>query len=134
CDRVVHERPELRHRLLIDTPDMDGNVKEHRERLKQILPVADAVLYVVSQEKYHDIEAWKLLLEHRGNRGFAFILNKWDRCLAYRDERSGASPDEDFRRSLQQAGFDHPLVFRTCAAHWVMLANSRNSVTAPIED
>lgn len=132
CATVRHNRAELRYKLLVDTPDMDGNIREHRERLKAILPIADAVLYVGSQEKYHDIEAWKLLLEHRGKRGFAFILNKWDRCLSYQSERTGESPDRDFRRSLQHAGFDNPLVFRTCASQWISVNGT--SPTPTIED
>lgn len=118
CRSVAHERAALRQKIIIDTPDMDGNVIEHHQRLQEILPVADAVLYVGSQEKYHDREGWKLLLAHRKSRGFAFVLNKWDRCLAGADAPTGTPPDEDFRRSLQAAGFTAPLIFRTCASHW----------------
>ena len=47
----------------------------------QLLPVADIVLYVGSQEKYHDKLGWELFRQQRQRRAFAFVLNKWDRCL-----------------------------------------------------
>ncbi|MGL4462077.1 MAG: GTPase [Planctomycetia bacterium] len=117
CHAAPHDRAELRFKIIIDTPDMDGSVLEHRERLKAILPVADAVMYCGSPEKYHDVEVWRILLQHRGTRGFAFVLNKWDRCVGG-GESIGRSPDDDFRRSLAEAGFAAPLVFRTAAAFW----------------
>jgi GTP-binding protein EngB required for normal cell division len=134
CRRVAHDRPELRQKLIVDTPDMDGNVLEHRERLKQILPVADAVLYVGSQEKYHDREGWKLLLEHRRARAFAFVMNKWDRCRAAAREKSGRAPDLDFRSSLSEAGFSSPLVFRTCARDWVKRRDAKDEATGAADD
>jgi hypothetical protein len=101
----------------VDTPDLDSNDLANRERLRQILPVADVVLYVGSQEKYHDRLGWDLFLQQRQRRAFAFVLNKWDRCLhAF---TSGARPDQDLIEDLKKEGFDKPLVFRTCAQYWV---------------
>jgi hypothetical protein len=117
---VAHNRSELRHKILVDTPDIDGSVVEHHDRLHEILPLADCVVYVGSQEKYHDREGWRLLMEHRRARGFAFVLNKWDRCQAHSGDREGRSPDEDFRKSLRAAGFDDPLLFRTVASQWAL--------------
>lgn len=118
CRLVSHERPELRYKILIDTPDMDGAVVEHHQRLREILPVADAVLFVGSAEKYHDRAAWKILVEHAATRAFAFVLNKWDRCLAAHHEATGSPPDVDFQKSLREAGFESPLLFRTCGKQW----------------
>lgn len=118
CKAAPHEHSELRQKILIDTPDVDGSVPEHHERLKEILPVADAILYIGSAEKYHDRAVWQLLLEHAPTRGFAFVLNKWDRCLAGRDEKTGRAPDEDLRRSLHEAGFHSPILFRICGKQW----------------
>lgn len=134
CRQVSHDRSELKHKILIDTPDVDGTVIEHHERLKQILPVADAVLYVGSGEKYHDRAAWQLLLEHAPTRGFAFVLNKWDRCLAAHDEDGGRAPDEDFRRSLQEGGFQRPLLFRLCGRQWEARRVDGNDDIPLIED
>src|SRR5262249_49902930 len=47
---------------------------------------------------------------------FAFVLNKWDRCL---HGGGGLRPDEDLLRDLRSAGFEDPLLFRTCAQLWV---------------
>lgn len=120
CRVASHDREELRWKVLVDTPDLDGNVVEHHERLREILPLADAVVFVGSQEKYHDREAWKMLLEQRRAHGFAFVLNKWDRCQPNAGDRSGRSPDLDFRRSLAEAGFAKPLLFRTAASQWAL--------------
>ena len=118
CRAVPHDRPALRYKVLVDTPDIDGNVIAHRERLKEVLPIADAVLYVGSQEKYHDQAGWNLLLENRRSKGFAFVLNKWDRCLGNGQQTTGRSPDADLKKSLAEAGFDAPIVFRTVAGQW----------------
>jgi hypothetical protein len=117
CDIVWHDRPELDQKVLIDTPDIDSTVASHRELLEAMLPAADVVLYVGSQEKYHDRAALELLREHSKRRAFAFVLNKWDRCQP--DSGSGISPDQDLLCDLESIGYSHPLLFRTCARAWV---------------
>ena len=81
CRLVPHDRPALQQKVIVDTPDLDSNDVANREKLKALLPVADVVLYVGSQEKYHDQLGWDLFKEQRQRRAFAFVLNKWDRCL-----------------------------------------------------
>lgn len=134
CKAVAHDRKDLRYKILMDTPDLDGSVIENRERLREVLPVADVVVYVGSQEKYHDQEAWKLLLAERGARGFAFVLNKWDRCQIATREATGRSPDVDFRQSLKQAGFDDPLLFRTSASTWLQSRLNAAGGATPKDD
>lgn len=112
CRLISHDRPELEHKILVDTPDLDSNDLTNRDKLLQVLPVADVVLYVGSQEKYHDELGWQLFLQQRRRRAFAFVLNKWDRCL---HGGGGLRPDEDLLRDLRQQGFETPLLFRTCA-------------------
>ncbi len=117
CRLVPHDRPALAQKVIVDTPDLDSTVLENRDKLLRILPVADVVLYVGSQEKYHDKLGWEIFLQQRRRRAFAFVLNKWDRCLhAF---TSGVRPDEDLLRDLKDEGFDNPLLFRTCAQSWV---------------
>ena len=116
CRIVAHNRESLRQKVLVDTPDVDSNDLANREKLLQALPAADVVLYVGSQEKYHDQIGWDLFLQQKQRRAFAFVLNKWDRC---RNAGAGARPDEDWKRDLAESGFEHPLLFRTCAQHWV---------------
>jgi hypothetical protein len=117
CRLVQHDRPALEQKVLVDTPDLDSNDLANREKLRELLPVADIVLYVGSQEKYHDRLGWELFLQHRQRRAFAFVLNKWDRCVV--KGASGMRPDEDLLQDLRGEGFEEPLLFRTCAQHWL---------------
>lgn len=117
CKLVAHDREALEHKILVDTPDLDSNEPENRTKLAAVLPVADVVLYVGSQEKYHDAAGWELFLQQRQRRAFAFVLNKWDRCL--HGLTSGVRPDLDLIQDLQKEGFAAPLIFRTCAQSWV---------------
>jgi hypothetical protein len=118
CRLVRHHQSGLEYKVLVDTPDLDSNETLHRERFQAVLPTADIVLYVGSQEKYHDQAGWELFLQQRERRAFAFILNKWDRCLAA--STTGVRPDQDLLRDLKQAGFSNPLLFRTCAFAWTL--------------
>jgi hypothetical protein len=117
CRLALHDRPALEQKILVDTPDLDSNDLSNREKLMQLLPVADIVLYVGSQEKYHDKLGWDLFLQQRQRRAFAFVINKWDRCQ--HPGSSGLRPDEDLLNDLRADGFDNPLLFRTCAQYWV---------------
>lgn len=128
CRLVPHDRPALEQKILVDTPDLDSNDLANRDKLMHVLPVADVVLYVGSQEKYHDKLGWELFLQQRKRRAFAFVLNKWDRCLHAGAE--GMRPDADLLRDLESEGFHDPLLFRTCAQHWVDQAQSSEGVTA----
>jgi hypothetical protein len=117
CRLAQHDRDDLLQKVLVDTPDLDSNDTANRDKLKELLPVADVVLYVGSQEKYHDQLGWELFKEHRNRRAFAFVLNKWDRCLD--PGASGLRPDEDLLRDLKDEGFENPRLFRTTAQRWV---------------
>jgi hypothetical protein len=117
CRLVPHDRPNLEQKILVDTPDLDSNDLANRAKLQAILPVADVILYVGSQEKYHDKLGWELFLQQRRRRAFAFVLNKWDRCQ--NGQGSGLRPDEDLLRDLRAEGFQEPLLFRLCSQWWV---------------
>jgi energy-coupling factor transporter ATP-binding protein EcfA2 len=117
CRLAAHDRPPLRHKIIVDTPDLDSNDLDNREKLHRLLPVADIVLYVGSQEKYHDKLGWELFLQQRKRRAFAFVLNKWDRCQ--QPGASGILPDQDLLKDLEGQGFQNPMIFRTCAQYWV---------------
>jgi hypothetical protein len=122
CRLAMHNRGDLREKVLVDTPDLDSNDLENREILYRVLPVADIVLYVGSQEKYHDKLGWDLFLQQRRRRAFAFVMNKWDRC---QNVGVGLRPDEDWLHDLKEEGFQDPLLFRVCAQHWVDVAKHR---------
>ena len=113
CRLISHKRDQLQGKVLVDTPDVDSNDLENRKILLSFIPHADIVLYVGSQEKYHDHLIWDLFLHQKKRQGFAFVLNKWDRCL--NASNTGISPDENLLRDLKASGFKNPLLFRTCA-------------------
>lgn len=128
CRLVAHDRPELEQKILVDTPDLDSNEPANRAKLEQLLPLADVVLYVGSQEKYHDRIGWQMFREQRRRRAFAFVLNKWDRCL--HPTAGGVRPDEDLLRDLTAEGFENPLLFRTAAQHWLDHPNDNGAPVA----
>ncbi len=117
CRLSQHNRESLLQKVIVDTPDVDSNDLTNREKLIELLPVADVVLYVGSQEKYHDQIGWELFKDQHQRRAFAFVLNKWDRCLD--PGAAGLRPDEDLLRDLKAEGFVNPLLFRTSAQLWV---------------
>jgi hypothetical protein len=131
CRLAPHDRPALEQKILVDTPDLDSNDLANRDKLMRLLPIADVVLYVGSQEKYHDKLGWELFRQQRKRRAFAFVLNKWDRCTLA--SATGLRPDEDLMHDLESEGFQNPLLFRTCAQAWVDKA-SGNGAAEPPED
>ncbi|HEV8061867.1 MAG TPA: GTPase [Gemmataceae bacterium] len=128
CRLVPHDRAELAQKVLVDTPDLDSNDLANRETLERLLEVADVVLYVGSQEKYHDKLGWDLFRQVRQRRAFAFVLNKWDRCVHV---ETGNRPDDDLLKDLRDEGFQNPLLFRTCAQLRIDLAAGRNGAVIP---
>jgi energy-coupling factor transporter ATP-binding protein EcfA2 len=117
CRIAVHDREPLRNKIIVDTPDLDSNDLANRDTLARLLPHADVVLYVGSQEKYHDRIGWDLFKEQRQRRAFGFVLNKWDRCSQVGP--SGRRPDDDLLDDLKNEGFADPKLFRTTAQLWV---------------
>jgi len=116
CRLAQHDRESLMQKVIVDTPDLDSNDIANRDKLKELLPIADVVLYVGSQEKYHDRLGWELFKEQRQRRAFAFVLNKWDRCV---DAGAGLRPDQDLLNDLKSEGFENPKLFRTTAQLWL---------------
>lgn len=64
--------------VLIDTPDTDTVVKEHREFVKYVLAHCDLVLFCGSSEKYLDDATWSLMKEIKNERAFVLIETKVD--------------------------------------------------------
>lgn len=132
CRLAQHDRESLAQKIIVDTPDLDSNDLANREKLIALLPVADIVLYVGSQEKYHDKLGWELFKEQRKRRAFAFVLNKWDRCL--QAGASGLRPDDDLLRDLKAEGFENPKLFRTMAQTWLDARTSGVDKPASLPD
>jgi predicted GTPase len=54
---VRHGRNELLHKVLVDTPDLDSAVRQHRELTAALVHAADIVLFVTTPEKYKTMQA-----------------------------------------------------------------------------
>jgi hypothetical protein len=129
CHLQTHDRPALQDKILVDTPDLDSTDLANRQKTMDILPVADVVIWVGSQEKYHDADGWRLFLEHRRRKASAFVMNKWDRCVRVGAE--GLRPDDDLLKDLKEQGFSNPILFRTNAQYHVDKANGEEAGTEP---
>jgi len=109
---VRHRRDELLHKVIIDTPDIDSVMRQHREQTAALVHTADIVLFIVSPEKYKTLDAMQWVARQRSRRALAFVLNKWDRegiGLQY-DRR--AEVEKDYRHVLAESGFPTPVLFK----------------------
>ncbi len=112
---VRHRRDELLHKVLVDTPDIDSVMLQHRELTARLVHAADLVLFVTSPEKYKLMRSARWVLKQRQQRAMAFVLNKWDRDALgmQRDRRNEIAAD--FRGVLADEGFPDALVFKVSA-------------------
>ena len=97
----LHERPELRNKILIDTPDIDSLADDHRRRTQAAVASADVVLFVVTAQKYADLAGAQWLAKYASGRRFVFLLNRAD---------EGLDPEVrgDLGQRLRQSGFGEP--------------------------
>lgn len=106
-ERVVrHESGAQRDVLWIDAPDINSTEERNRACALAWLPHVDLVCYVVSPERYRDDAGWRQLLARGQKHGWLFVLNRWD--------EGDSIQGEDFADMLREAGFDAPLLVRTC--------------------
>lgn len=117
---VAHEREELRFKVLVDTPDLDSFVREHRERTLDLLQAAGLVLYVFSPEKYLEERIWSVLRAEREFSATAAVLNKADTLHADELERVTV----DLGQRLAGCGLGSIRIFRTQAARHTGSADS----------
>ncbi|WP_150049737.1 GTPase [Methylomonas rhizoryzae] len=89
----------------LDMPDFDSIELGNKRLVLQWLPHIDVLIYVVSPERYRDNKAWQLLLAEGAKHAWLFVMNQWDRGQTVQFD--------DFRRQLQIAGFQQPLLYRT---------------------
>jgi energy-coupling factor transporter ATP-binding protein EcfA2 len=109
---VRHRRPELLHKVLIDTPDIDSVVKGHREVTSVVVHSADLVLFVTTPERYRDMQVNQWVADQSVQRAMAFVLNKWDRASIGLQWDSRQLIEEDFRRVLRINGFQASQIFK----------------------
>ena len=120
CKRVSGSA--LEHLILVDTPDSDTILREHRERTVAVLRKCDLVLLCGSPEKYLDDATWALLRPLQGERAFVLVETKAER---------GRSVREHWERRMREQGFAPAEYFAVQAVHALdrKLANR-----APSED
>lgn len=110
--RVKHSQ--LPGVALLDLPDMDSVVTDHRLTVERLLPRVDGMLWVVDPEKYHDATLHDEFLVPLAGYAeqTAFVLNKIDRLPE--DQRQPVATD--VRRVLAAAGYPDAKVFPVAAS------------------
>jgi energy-coupling factor transporter ATP-binding protein EcfA2 len=58
---VTGDHPLAESLALIDTPDLDSDLVEHRQRALEALAIADAVVFVTTSSRYGDASPWEVL-------------------------------------------------------------------------
>ncbi len=71
---VAHQRESLAHLALVDTPDLDSVEVPNRQMAEDLYLLADAVVFVSSQEKYADQVPYQFLQRIRRDGKLAFLL------------------------------------------------------------
>lgn len=128
---VAHDRPELRHKMLVDAPDLDSFVVRHRATTKALLKRSGLVLYVFSPERYLEERTWSVLRTETEYSASAAVLNKVDR-MGSLEELEQITDDLRARfAALGQAGIR---IFRLCARAHVPDASGTLPNLAPVVD
>lgn len=108
---VTHQRAELRHMVLVDTPDLDSFRTEHRAYTTNLLQRADLVLYTFSSQNYEDERVWSVLQAERRFSRAAALLNKVDLL----DPADRPLVLDDLKASLARVGLAEAPVYCTSA-------------------
>jgi hypothetical protein len=108
---IGHDAAELCDKVVVDAPDIDSVVAEHRALVERFLARVDLVLYVTSPEKYKDLAACELVAGLKGRQFFLFVMNQIDRVHDEDREELLA----DFRGVLRRFGFREPRVLSVSA-------------------
>ncbi len=94
---VEHDRKEISHWILVDTPDLDSLEHDHRQMADDLYLMSDVVVFVTSQEKYADGVPYEFLQTiQKDRKPFFFILNKAGMEMNQED-LSPAFKDHDIR-------------------------------------
>lgn len=131
---IRHQRDELLHKVLIDTPDIDSVMRQHRELTASLVHAADLVLFIVSPEKYKTLDAMRWVAQQRARRAMAFVLNKWDRegiGLQY-DRREEVV--NDYQQVLAKGGFQAPVLFKVSSLIDARSEQAKNGTTEKGEE
>lgn len=132
---ITHEEDRLRHKVLIDAPDIDSFRIEHRETVLRLLCIVDVAVYVVTPFSYKDNIGWETVVAQRGRRAFAFVMNKWDEEGRPTDSGEEYTADVDFRKLLEAStGYDEPRIYRTSARYWIARRTGNTAESPPTGD
>jgi 50S ribosome-binding GTPase len=130
---VRHNRDELLHKVLVDTPDIDSVVQVHGEITESLVHHSDLVLFVTSPERYKIMKSARWIARQREQRAIGFVLNKWDRETFGLDYEHRKRVEDDFRAVLAGVGFSNPKIFTVSARDADTaepLANTDNQIPA----
>jgi hypothetical protein len=64
---------------LVDTPDLDGMLLDHREVAQRVIAAADLIVYVASPERVSDNAVLSTIREWAGRKRWFFVFNQTDR-------------------------------------------------------
>lgn len=95
---VQHERRDLAHLILVDTPDVDSLEARNREAVEDLYLLSDVVVFVTSQEKYADEVPFQFLRRIYQDGKICFLLlNKGQDLLSA----------EELLASFKEQGIEH---------------------------
>lgn len=60
---VADDHPLLEHLTLVDTPDLDSYMAEHKEMAEAVLRIADAAVFVTTPQRYADAVPWTVVAD-----------------------------------------------------------------------
>ena len=113
--QVGHDRPELRFKVLVDTPDLDTFATQNRAATRALLKAAGLVVYVFTPEKYWDERVWTVIREEQRFSACLAVLNKADTVPAVALERAA----DEIRRRFAELGQPELPILRVSAARHI---------------
>ena len=125
---VAHDRPELRQKVIVDTPDLDTFYTEHRDATRALLKAAGLVIYVFSPERYVEERAWSVIREEQRFSACLAVLNKADTVPPEVLQRIAG----EIRQRFAEMGKPDIPVLCISAAHHVAEGDSRPAATSQV--
>ncbi len=103
CEVVTGRAPILSHVALVDTPDIDSTLTEHRVMAEILIDCADVVVMVTSALRYADLVPWEVLRRVKAaGTPLIFVLN--------RVNRGSSGAITDFASRLSEAGVEGDII------------------------
>jgi energy-coupling factor transporter ATP-binding protein EcfA2 len=72
---IAGDHPLAESIALIDTPDLDSDIVDHRRRAIEVLAVTDAVVFVTTSSRYGDASPWEVLKAVAG-KPLVIVVNR----------------------------------------------------------